>query len=496
MENLVSELPVGWVEGSTSDLVLNPKNDIVDGPFGSNLKASEYVDSGTPIVRIQNVKRIKFVDKNINFVTNEKAAQLKRHSFLAGDILITKLGEPLGLACVVPDKFEFGIIVADIVRARPYEEVCRKFLTYLLNSVTVIEQISLHTKGSTRARINLSVVRNLSLPIPPVAEQKRIVSKLDQLLVQVDSIQNRLDKLPDVIKRFRQSVLAAAVSGKLTEKWRGENIEPCIDSDDFIDKKLTVVKKKEHYIEAPNTWNWTRFGNHVKLINGDRGKNYPNKAEYVEDGVAFINTGHIEPNGTLSIKRMNFITRDKFESLGSGKIESGDLVYCLRGATMGKTALVDSFSEGAIASSLVIVRPKEHIISKFIYYFLISPQAKDLITRFDNGSAQPNLSAKSLGMYPIALPPLKEQTEIVRLVDKHFALADTLETHLKNAKAKVDNLTQAILAKAFKGELVPQDPNDEPADKLLERIKAARIEAEVLEKAAKKVKTKAKKKSK
>ena len=87
---------------------------------------------------------------------------------------------------------------------------------------------------------------------------------------------------------------------------------------------------------------------------------------------------------------------------------------------------------------------------------------------------------------PIPLPPLEEQTEIVRLVEQHFALADTLEKHLKNAKQRVDNLTQSILAKAFKGELVPQDPNDEPAEQLLARIKAARAEAEQLEKAAKK----------
>ena len=135
----------------------------------------------------------------------------------------------------------------------------------------------------------------------------------------------------------------------------------------------------------------------------------------------------------------------------------------------------------------MIVRAKECIHHKFCYYYLISPQAKQQIIRFDNGSAQPNLSANSLGLYPISLPSLDEQKEIVLLVDQYFAFADTIESQVKKAQARVDNLTQSILAKAFRGELVAQDPSDEPAEKLLERIAQARKEAEALAKAAKKV---------
>jgi type I restriction enzyme S subunit len=102
------------------------------------------------------------------------------------------------------------------------------------------------------------------------------------------------------------------------------------------------------------------------------------------------------------------------------------------------------------------------------------------------GSAVPHLFQRDVKEFVLEVPPIEEQTEIVRLVEQHFALADTLEKNLKNAKQKVDNLTQSILAKAFRGELVPQDPNDEPAEQLLARIKTARAEAEQLEKAAKK----------
>ncbi|MEI7997011.1 MAG: restriction endonuclease subunit S, partial [Methylococcaceae bacterium] len=167
----------------------------------------------------------------------------------------------------------------------------------------------------------------------------------------------------------------------------------------------------------------------------------------------------------------------------------------LRGATMGKTAMVAPLNEGAIASSLVIVRPKASITTSFTYIFLVSPQGKDLILRYDNGSAQPNLSAKSLGLFPLALPPVKEQTEIVNRVEQLFSYADLIEQRVKDAQARVNHLTQAILAKAFRGELTAdwrtQNPElisgDNSAEALLAKIKAER-EADNPNKKTKKMK--------
>jgi type I restriction enzyme S subunit len=168
---------------------------------------------------------------------------------------------------------------------------------------------------------------------------------------------------------------------------------------------------------------------------------------------------------------MHHLTREKFDSLRSGKIQKGDLVYCLRGATLGKTAFVEPYAEGAIASSLVIVRVGEILDRKFLYYFLTSPYGKELVDRFDNGSAQPNLSADSVKNYVIALPSPAEQQEIVRRVEGLFALAGQLELRLAKARGQVDKLTPSLRARAFAGKLVPQDPTDEPASTLLSRIK-------------------------
>ncbi|MDM7154681.1 hypothetical protein QUH48_29070, partial [Klebsiella pneumoniae] len=127
---------------------------------------------------------------------------------------------------------------------------------------------------------------------------------------------------------------------------------------------LPTLTQDEYYLDPIEGWQWVRLGSVVNLINGDRGKNYPNKSEYVEKGIPFINTGHINADGTLADERMNFISEAKYGSLSGGKTKSTDLVYCLRGATMGKTARVH-YKIGAIASSLVIVRPSDYIDRDF-----------------------------------------------------------------------------------------------------------------------------------
>src|SRR5206468_9441854 len=125
-EQMSDKLPQGWAVASLAQLTINPKQDIVSGPFGSNLKSEEYVAQGVPIIRLQNVDRSGFLEKNMRFIAPEKARELSAHTFQAGDIVITKLGDPLGKACVVPNSLPHGIVVADVVRVRVDEShFCR-----------------------------------------------------------------------------------------------------------------------------------------------------------------------------------------------------------------------------------------------------------------------------------------------------------------------------------------------------------------------------------
>ncbi|EMN7236505.1 restriction endonuclease subunit S [Vibrio parahaemolyticus] len=477
----MSLLPKGWKEISIADIA-----DIKGGkrlPKGAQFSE---VQTNFPYIRVSDFDKGCVDTTNLKYI-DESTHQAISNYVISSDDLYISIAGTIGLVGEIPEELDNANLTENAAKICNLKTINKRYLKYFLQSPIAIQQFIDKTTSSGQPKLALFRIKDCSLGLAPLAEQKRIVEKLDEVLAQVDTIKARLDGIPDLLKRFRQSVLASAVSGKLTEEWReqGELLARILPSD-YTTKKYGDVSDDEHYDNIPSSWGWVKLGSLAKLINGDRGKNYPNKSEYVDEGIAFINTGHIDPNGTLSFTRMNYISEDKFSSLGSGKIQKNDIVYCLRGATMGKTAIVDPFEVGAIASSLVIVRPSESLFYKFAYYFLVSPQARDQIQRFDNGSAQPNLSAKSLGMYPIGLPSLEEQKEIVRLVDQYFAFADTIEAQVKKAQARVDNLTQSILAKAFRGELVPQNDDDEPAEVLLKRIAQARKEAEALAKAAKK----------
>ncbi|WP_367109145.1 restriction endonuclease subunit S [uncultured Psychrobacter sp.] len=345
-----------------------------------------------------------------------------------------------------------------------------EYLYFYLKSIKGLAE-SLGT-GTTFKELSGRACKKLPLVMAPLSEQKVIAHTLEHHLTTVSQIQARLDAIPKLIEKFRQSVLNDAVSGKLTEEWRTTNKYKIEDKN--------LLKDSEKYWSIPEQWAWSRLGEHVKLINGDRGKNYPNKSEYVEEGIPFINTGHITRKGFLESSALNYITEEKFNSLKGGKISEGDLVYCLRGATMGKVARVTPYSEGAIASSLVIIRPLDSVLTDYIYYFSISPQGRELIKVFDNGSAQPNLSAKSLSWFSFPLPSIEEQEVIVNSVSKLFAHADQIEKSVAAAKARIDNLTQSILHQAFTGNLTAdwreQNPDlisgDNSAETLLAKIEA------------------------
>ena len=230
--------------------------------------------------------------------------------------------------------------------------------------------------------------------------------------------------------------------------------------------------------EIPENWAWCRLKNLASFLNGDRSKNYPNKSEYVSNGVPWINTGHITPAGYLSAETMNYISEEKFNSLGGGFIASGDLVYCLRGATYGKIARVEPYDRGAIASSLMIIRPVVTDVREYIFLLLRTPYAKQQLNIYANGAAQPNLAAKDIEKYFIPLPPLAEQKRIVAKLEQVLPLAEEYgaaqEQLDKLNKDLPEALKKSILQEAIQGKLVPQNPKDEPAQILLERIAASR----------------------
>jgi type I restriction enzyme, S subunit len=461
-------IATGWLVVTLEELTETPKGDIVDGPFGSNLKASSYVATGVPIVRLQNIDRNRFIDKNIRFVTVEKAAELVRHSFRTGDIVVTKLGDPVGKACIVPPVIPEGIIVADVVRARIDPSIAdARFVAYAINSAQVAAQLNLEVKGSTRPRVNLRHIRELEIPLAPIAEQRCIVVKLGKLLEKVDACLKRLAKIPVLLRRFRQSVLDAACSGNLTADWR-ERSNTVVESED-------LVESQEGFPTLPTTWGWRPLQSVCEEI-ADCPHSTP---KWTDAGRLCVRTTNFRP-GLLDLSEVRYVSESSFEERTVRvQPKPGDILYSREGGILGIACIIPESVDLCLGQRMMLFRVNGTFTNVLLMHWLNSSPILNRVRDLTGGSASPHLNVRDIKNFPIPCPPPSEQIEIVRRVDELFALADQVEANYAKATQYVDSLKESILAKAFRGELVPQDPNDEPAEVLLERIREARVSQHV-----------------
>ena len=177
--------------------------------------------------------------------------------------------------------------------------------------------------------------------------------------------------------------------------------------------------------------------------NGDRGKNYPSKSTLIDEGIPFVNAGNLK-EGAIGHEDLSFISQEHFDRLSNGKFSKGDFLFCLRG-TLGKSAFVDREIHGAIASSLIIIRPTDQIHPAFLNCYLKSALCAEQIDLYKNGAAQPNLAAASLKNFKIPLPQLEEQKRIAGILDQ----ADALRRLRTRALDKLNTLGQAIFHEMF-----------------------------------------------
>ena len=216
----VRYFPEEWDNKTLLDAVGMKKDLIVAGPFGSNLKVSDYKDEGIPIIRLQNIDYGKFIDKEIKYISHEKARELAYHSFRAGDLVLAKLGDPIGKTCIVPDYFKDGIVVADVVRVRVADGlVDKKFIMYSLNSVATKNQLINGTIGSTRPRVNLDQIRDIQILVPPLNEQRKIAA----ILSSVDAAIEQTDAIIAQTERMKKGLMQNLLTGKQRLPMFGDN---------------------------------------------------------------------------------------------------------------------------------------------------------------------------------------------------------------------------------------------------------------------------------
>lgn len=391
-------------------------------------------------------------DGYIVYGANGKIGFYNKYTHESATLMITCRGATCGnLHISEPLSYINGNAMA--LDNRPTNYLNIKYLKYSLQARGLQDTIS----GSAQPQITKQGLEKVQIPLPPLAEQKIIAEKLDILLAQVDSTKARLEQIPQILKRFRQAILAAAISGKLTESWRNE--------------QGTNFSK----------WENTFFENICTEITvGYVGKMLD---RYQSEGIPFLRSQNVR-EFKFSDKNLLYITESFHKKIFKSRLTPGDLAIVRSGAP-GTTCVIPNSLPVANCSDLVIARPSEKLNSSFGCIFMNSNVAKANVSENRVGIAQQHFNVGSMKKMPIHLPPISEQQEIVRRVEQLFAYADTIEKQVNNALTRVNNLTQSILLKTFRGELTTQWRAENPdlisgensAAALLEKIKSERADS-------------------
>lgn len=380
---------------------------------------------------------------------------IEKYRIKSNDVLVSRAGS-VGVSLRVKDVPCDAIFASYLIRFKALDPIDAKYIEAYLKSYDYWRSISDFTAGIAIPNVNASKLSSLELPLAPLNEQRRIVVKLEKLLAKVDSDQKRLTKIPTILKHFRQSVLTAACSGKLTADWRKKNPQPDASAN-----------KTDDYLEVPASWRWSHIKELFKVETGTTPpkKDPTNYSEVLTD-CPFFKPSDLDVGAEVRESREWLSKKgEQFARI------LPPLTVCVTsiGATIGKTGLLKV--RGSTNQQINAILPSKDVLPQFTFFFCCSSYFQHRIIEDSSSTTLPIINKSRFEELEFPVPPLPEQQEIVSRVESLFELADQIEARYAKAKAQIDKLAQSILAKAFRGELVPQDPTDEPAEELLRRIK-------------------------
>lgn len=367
---------------------------------------------------------------------------------------------------------------------------------YYLNSSFFINQMKNSSSATTIAILNKSKTEELLFPLPPLEEQKRIVEKLDSLFEKIQKIKEIIEEVKEKTTSRREAILSKAFSGELTEKWRDENHtenarellikindeklklweDECKKAEDEGRKKPAKPKLKtidemlvgaeEEPYKLPNNWVWTRLGD---IVDVKGGKRIPKGEEFSKEKTKNIYLRVTDfKNRGIDFENLKFISDEIAEKINNYRISSKDIYLSIAG-TIGKVGIIpQKIDNSFLTENACKLTNINNIDQKFLLNLLESSLIKKEIKSSITSSGQPKLAIFRIENFPILLPPLEEQKEIVRVLDKVFEEENRI-SELISLENKIEILEKTILDRAFRGELGTGNNDDEPAIELLKK---------------------------
>lgn len=484
-------LPHNWRWATPDELSANKRNALAIGPFGSNLLKDDYRDSGVPLVFVRDITSGVFGGPNTRYVTPEKAAQLAAHRAEAGDLLITKMGSPPGDTAIYPSDRPPAIVTADCIKLSPKLEITSaSYLALAIGARSVKEKILEITMGVAHQKVSLRRFRVVPIPLPPLAEQNRIVAKVHQLMALCDELEARQTKKRAIGTRLTKSALEALTTAEGPDEfdaaWKRvvENFDVLIGRADNIaalrtlilelavrgllfrtqeaagagnelfvavrehrrrmlaDKRIrgvagAPVLPEEEPFSIPKAWAWARFGDL-----GDWGAGAtPNRArpDYYGGNMPWFKSGELN-DGNIDTAQET-VSEKALAECSLRVNQPGDVLVAMYGATIGKTAIlrVTATTNQAVCACTCFPGVDNE------YLLLLLRAFKSTFVGQGAGGAQPNISKEKIVATPAPLPPLNDQRRIVAKVEQLMKVCDQLEERLGQAEDVASKVVQAVV---------------------------------------------------
>ncbi|MGI6393818.1 MAG: restriction endonuclease subunit S [bacterium] len=421
-----SNIPKHWVETTLGSIATHPQ-------YGWTTKATNK--GKYKYFRTTDIKDP--VDWNNVPFCSELPKNPEDFVIHKNDILVSRAGS-VGLSIRIKEDLPDTLFASYLIRFTPIAPINSKIIEYFFNTKEYWSFISDSQAGIAVPNVNASKLSDLPFPLPPLNEQKRIVAKLDAILPKVKNAKARLENISKILKKFRQSVLSDACSGKLTEEWREGKQLPEWEEKKIEDIGTLGRGRSKH-----------RPRNDPKLFSGK----YP-----------FIQTGDIAQSKEYIVAHSQTLNE---VGLAQSRMWPKNTLCITIAANIANTAIL-SYPACFPDSVVGFINDENESELKFVKWVI--DNIKNDLENYAPATAQKNINLGILNKVVFKCPPIEEQHEIVRRVEKLFEVADSIEEKYKAALTHVEKIEQSVLAKAFRGELVEPDPNDEPAEILLKRI--------------------------
>ncbi|MDH6099605.1 restriction endonuclease subunit S [Anabaenopsis sp. FSS-46] len=483
MSDELIELPEGWRKVTLSDITYR----ITKGTTPTSL-GFDFIQKGILFVKVESIYNGYINHELCTFIGFDANEALARSLLQEDDVLFSIAGTLGRVAVVKKDDLPANTNQA-LAIIRLVKPICCNYIAKFLSSHLLKKSIQESGRGVGLQNINLKQVSEFKIPLPPLNEQKRIVTKIEELSDRTQKAKAALESIPQLCDRFRQSVLAAAFRGDLTKEWREQNpdVEPASVLLERIRKKrfelaqtareISTVKKayeektifldEEQYAYLPKTWISCKINSIGNVCNGSTPPR--NVEEYWQGVIPWVSSGEVANN--IIYETHEKITELGYKNSSVRLLPKGTVLLAMigQGKTRGQTSILQI--EATINQNIAaIILNHDLVVSEYLWYWF---QYQYASTReLGSGSGPQALNCQRVREIPLILAPINEQIKVVECIKYILHQVELIRENYQQATEKLETLNQSILAKAFRGELVPQDPNDEPASLLLERIRS------------------------